>query len=138
MPQRAARQVHPVGGGDLLNGGDGSATGVDVSPEYTYRPRLVSNVKFTKKLPFTLTYYIRRAARGATVCPHGPGLPFHAPGSGRQERELLEGREMTSAASGLVGAVDAKTVGAYFAPAFRVGVTVLGTSYPPTRSRAKT
>ncbi len=34
----------------------------DVSPRYTYRPRLVSRVERTKKPPFTLTYHIRRAA----------------------------------------------------------------------------
>ena len=35
----------------------------DVSPQYTYRPRLVSRVTLTSKPPFTLTYHIRPAAR---------------------------------------------------------------------------
>ena len=55
----------------------------DVSPEYTYRPRLVSRVTFTRKLPFTLTYHIRRAARWSAG--HGPGLSLHAPGPGGRE-----------------------------------------------------
>ena len=35
----------------------------DVSPEYTFRERLVSRVEYTRKSPFTLTYHIRPAAR---------------------------------------------------------------------------
>ena len=41
----------------------------DVSPQYTYRPRLVSDVDFTKKPPFTLTYHIRPAARWSDGVP---------------------------------------------------------------------
>ena len=35
----------------------------DVSPKYTFRPRLISHVDFTTKPPFTLTYHIRPEAR---------------------------------------------------------------------------
>ena len=35
----------------------------DVSPKYTFRPRLVSSVSFTRKPPYTLTYHIRPKAR---------------------------------------------------------------------------
>ena len=35
----------------------------DVSPKYTFRPRLVSSVSFTRKPPYTLTYHIRPEAR---------------------------------------------------------------------------
>ena len=34
----------------------------DVGPDFTWRPRLVSSVDFTKKPPFTLTYHIRPEA----------------------------------------------------------------------------
>ena len=35
----------------------------DVGPDFTWRPRLVTSVEFTKKPPFTLTYHIRPEAR---------------------------------------------------------------------------
>ena len=35
----------------------------DVGPDHTYRPKLVSDVDYTTKPPYMLTYHIRRAAR---------------------------------------------------------------------------
>lgn len=40
-----------------------------VGPDFTWRPRLVSSVSFTKKAPFTLTYRIHRRARWSDGVP---------------------------------------------------------------------
>jgi peptide/nickel transport system substrate-binding protein len=41
----------------------------DVGPDFTWRPRLVSRVDFTRKRPFTLTYRIRPEARWSDGVP---------------------------------------------------------------------
>ena len=41
----------------------------DVGPDLTWRPKLVSEVTFTKKPPFTLTYHIRPEARWSDGVP---------------------------------------------------------------------
>jgi peptide/nickel transport system substrate-binding protein len=41
----------------------------DVGPDFTWRPRLVSSVAFTKRPPFTLTYHIRPEARWSDGTP---------------------------------------------------------------------
>lgn len=41
----------------------------DVGPDFTWRPRLVSRVAFTKRPPFTLTYHIRPEARWSDGVP---------------------------------------------------------------------
>ncbi|MEP7225284.1 MAG: ABC transporter substrate-binding protein, partial [Actinomycetota bacterium] len=40
-----------------------------VGPDFSWRPRLVSNVSFTKKPPFTLTYRIHPWARWSDGVP---------------------------------------------------------------------
>jgi peptide/nickel transport system substrate-binding protein len=83
----------------------------DVSPEYTFRPRLVSRVTFTRKLPFTLTYHIRRAARWSDgvrvtardfVFTHRTRLARIADLAESERQDLRRVRR--------VSAVDAKTV----------------------------
>ena len=44
-------------------------TAFDVGPGFTFRPRLVSRVTFTRKPPFTLTYHIRPEARWSDGVP---------------------------------------------------------------------
>ncbi len=83
----------------------------DVSPEYTYRPRLVSRVTFTRKLPFTLTYHIRRAARwsdGVPVTARDFLFTHRARVAG--SAELGEGERDDLRHVRNVSAVDAKTV----------------------------
>jgi len=41
----------------------------DVGPDLTWRPKLVTNVTFTKRPPFTLTYHIRPEARWSDGVP---------------------------------------------------------------------
>ena len=83
----------------------------DVSPQYEYRPRLVSDVEFTKKPPFTLIYHIRPAARWSD------GEPITAPDfifthrarlAGSAELAEFERDDLRRVRS--VSAVDAKTV----------------------------
>ncbi len=83
----------------------------DVSPEYTYRPRLVSRVTFTRKLPFTLTYHIRRAARwsdGVPVTARDFLFTHRARVAGSAELAEFERDDLRRVRS--VSALDAKTV----------------------------
>ena len=50
----------------------------DAGPDYTWRPRLVSEVDYTTKRPFTLTYHIRPEARWSDGVPvTARGLRLH-------------------------------------------------------------
>ncbi|MBA3562013.1 MAG: hypothetical protein H0W35_04745 [Actinobacteria bacterium] len=81
----------------------------DVSPEYTYRPRLVSRVTFTKRLPFTLTYHIRRAARWSDgVSVTARDFVFTHRALVASELPEFEKRDLRRVRR--VSAVDAKTV----------------------------
>jgi len=83
----------------------------DVSPQYTYRPRLVSRVTFTRKLPFTLTYHIRRAARWSDDVPVTARdflFTHRARVAGSVGLAEFEGEDLRRVRS--VSAVDAKTV----------------------------
>ncbi len=62
-----------------------------VGPDFTWRPRLVSSVTFTKKPPFTLTYRIHPRARWSDGVPiTAQRLRLHSPGEDRAQGELTE------------------------------------------------
>ncbi len=83
----------------------------DVSPQYTYRPRLVSGVEFTKKPPFTLTYHIRPAARWSDGEPiTARDFVFTHRARVARSAELPEVERQDLRRVRRVGAVDAKTV----------------------------
>ena len=80
----------------------------DVGPKYTFRPRLVSSVSFTRKPPFTLTYHIRPTARwsdGAQVTARDFLFTHRAI---RKYRPYSDDPHLTLVRS--VRALDAKTV----------------------------
>ena len=52
----------------------------EVGPDFTWRPRLVSSVTYTRRPPFVLTYHIRPEAQWSDGTDHGRGLRVHAPG----------------------------------------------------------
>ena len=83
----------------------------DVGTEYTFRPRLVSRVSFTRKSPFTLTYHIRPAARwsdGVQITARDFLFTYRAwvgSSAGLSESERQDFRRVRR-----VSALDAKTV----------------------------
>jgi peptide/nickel transport system substrate-binding protein len=83
----------------------------DVSPRYTYRPRLVSRVTKTKTPPFTLTYHIRPAARwsdGVQITARDFLFTHRARMATRAELSEAERQDLRRVRS--VSRVDAKTV----------------------------
>ena len=83
----------------------------DVSPAYTYRPRLVSRVTFTTKPPFTLTYHIRRAARWSDGVPvTARDFVFTHRARMRNTAALLESEREELTRIRRVSPVDEKTV----------------------------
>ena len=79
----------------------------DVGPDFTWRPRLVSDVDYTRKAPFTLTYHIRREAHWSD------GIPITAADFVFTHQAILkhgdpDDTELTEVRS--VRALDAKTV----------------------------
>jgi ABC-type transport system substrate-binding protein len=79
----------------------------DVAPDFTWRPRLVSRVEFTRKPPFTLTYHIRPEARWSDGVPI-TGQDFLFTHEAIVEHSAPDAMERTEVRS--VRAVDAKTV----------------------------
>jgi peptide/nickel transport system substrate-binding protein len=83
----------------------------DVSPQYTYRKRLVSRVKITKKPPFTLTYHIRPAARWSDgVQITARDFVFTHDARRAQRKDLSEDERQGLRRVRSVSRVDAKTV----------------------------
>jgi peptide/nickel transport system substrate-binding protein len=79
----------------------------DVAPDFTWRPRLVSRVDFTRTSPFTLTYHIRPKARWSDGTPITAGdfVFTHEAILKHGHPDVLNHSEVRS-----VRAVDAKTV----------------------------
>jgi peptide/nickel transport system substrate-binding protein len=83
----------------------------DVSPQYTYRKRLVSRVTITKKPPFTLTYHIRPAARWSDgVQITARDFVFTHDARRAQRKDLSEDERQGLRRVRSVSRVDAKTV----------------------------
>jgi peptide/nickel transport system substrate-binding protein len=83
----------------------------DVGPGYTFRPRLVSRVAFTRQPPFTLTYHIRPRAQwsdGTPVTAQDFKFTHQARLDVRAKLPVYERRDESRIRS--VTAVDAKTV----------------------------
>ncbi len=83
----------------------------DVSPQHTYRPRLVSRVTFTRKPPFTLTYHIRPAARWSDGVPvTARDFVFTHDARKARRKDLSEDERQDLRRVRSVSKVDAKTV----------------------------
>ncbi len=83
MSQRAAREMHPVGGGDQLHRRDDSATGV----RRQSRVHVPSEARLARHVheEAAVHAHVPHPARGALErrrAGHGPGLRLHAPGAG--------------------------------------------------------
>ena len=83
----------------------------DVGPDYTFRPRLVSGVAFTRQPPYTLTYHIRPRAQwsdGTPITAQDFKFTHQARLDVRAKLPVYERRDQSRIRS--VTAVDAKTV----------------------------
>jgi peptide/nickel transport system substrate-binding protein len=81
----------------------------EARPDYSWRPRLVSRVEFTRKPPFTLTYHIRPEARWSDGVPvSARDFVFTHRMSVSHETELLDRTLVEQVRR--IRVVDAKTV----------------------------